>query len=255
MNDSPISTKSAPAAKRAGTQKPYPPTQTPPELPRDVAMQVAELARVSVQECEPFCDSVCDSVQMVWKRDRRAELSQPGEALKRGAQAARTLNQAFGSLNKADRKWVEKLLNQEPSWSQERLIGRVPDYEPLRELSITVWLLACLFSNATGEVSPLLAGTARLPVKPGREKGTVKDVMFQNFVRDLLIAATEAGGILTLDKNRYYKEGTLVEALDIICPYLPRGVIPYDLHLATLQRIKTKHSEYRRRLRLDRPAK
>ena len=69
------------------------------------------MARITAQEREPFCDSVCDSVKLVWKRDRRAELLQPGEALKRGAQAARILIRAFGSMNKADCEWVENLLN------------------------------------------------------------------------------------------------------------------------------------------------
>jgi hypothetical protein len=36
----------------------YPPTQTPPELPRDVAMQVAELARVPAGECDDATTTV-----------------------------------------------------------------------------------------------------------------------------------------------------------------------------------------------------
>jgi hypothetical protein len=193
MNDSPISTKSAPAAKRAGTQKPYPPTQTPPELPRDVAMQVAELARVSVQECEPFCDSVCDSVKMVWERDRRAVSSKPpGRALVQAVNAARTLNEAVCNLNKEDREWVKRLLDRE-SWCQE---------VHLRNLPLTVWVIAFLLSNAIGKFMLPLPGAAGRPAKPRRRKGTVKDVTFQDFVRDLLIAAAEAGGKLTLDKNK-----------------------------------------------------
>lgn len=224
-------------------------------LPRSVAEEVADVARIPNQEREPFCDWVCDSVQMVFRRDRRAELlgpnavlSGPGEALKKAAQAARTLDQAFGSLNKADREWVGELLNQELQWSQERLIGRAPVFEPLRELSITVSDLAHLFSAATGEAWSVVPGTAKLPFKPGRKRRMVNDVTFQDFVRDLLRCAAEAGGSLTLDKNRNYKKGTLVEALEILRPHLPRGVIPTALtsHLATLQRIKTKHSKARR---------
>lgn len=242
MNGRPHSTTNASPAKRArGRVLPS------LLLLSQVAEQVADIARVPAQEHEPFCDSVCDSVQTIWKRDRRTELSRPGEALKKAAYAARTLDQAFGSLNKADRGWVGKLLNQEPAWSQERLIGRAPQYEPLRELSLTVWLLAGLFSAATGEVSSPLAGVARLPLNPGKKRGTVNDTAFHDFVHTLLVYATEAGGRLTVDKNKSYKEGTLVEGLHILRPYLPRGVIPKDLtsRLSTLQRIKTKHSKAR----------
>jgi hypothetical protein len=224
-------------------------------IPRQVAEEVADIARVPEDQRELFCDAVCYDVEMIWKRDRRAELlkpgdklSGPGEALKKAAQAARTLDQAFGSLTEADRKWVEKLLNQEDSDSKERLIGRFPLGEPLRELSFTVWLLARLFSRATGEVPPLVAGLAKLPVRPGRKRGAVKDSAFASFVFYLHVSTAVAGGKLTLDKNRNFKDGTLVEALKILRPYLPRGVIPDDLtlHLATLQRIKTAQSKAHR---------
>jgi hypothetical protein len=191
-------------------------------------------------------------VQGVWKRDRRAESSEPGEALKRAAQAAQILNQAFGSLSKSDLGWVENLLNQEPSWSQERLLGQEPMFQSvlppfqdrLRELSATLWLIHCLFSAAVGEVPPPLPGTAKLPNKPGRKRGTVDDITFQGFVQDLLTFVAEAGGELTFDKN--FKKGTLIEALDVLRPHLPNDVIPYDPPSGTLQRIKTKHSKARR---------
>ena len=109
-----------------------------------------------------------------------------------------------------------------------------------------MWLLACLFSNAAGEVPPFMAGTDRLPFKQGRRWGIINDVTFDSFVWHLLGSAAEAGGTLTLDKN--FKKGTLIDALAILRPYLPRDVIPYDLHphLSTLQRIKTKHTKARR---------
>ena len=46
------------------------PDETPPKLPRDVAMQVAELARIPPGEREPFCDAICWIGQRVWERDR-----------------------------------------------------------------------------------------------------------------------------------------------------------------------------------------
>ena len=257
MNKTPNSTTSKPPAKRAGAR--ILPSQV---LLRHGAEQIAKLAGLPVHEYEPFCDSVCESVQEVWKRDRRAESSEPGDALKKAARAARTLNEAFGSLNKEDRKWVEKLLNQEPPWFQERLLGREPILHSLvppfqdrfRELSATLWLLACLFSNAAGKSAPLMAGTTRLPYKVGKRKGTVKDKTLHDLVFGLFSYAAGAGGALSLDKNRNFNKegGALAEALNILRPYLPKGVIPDKLPLGTLQRILTQQSKARRFLR-ERP--
>jgi hypothetical protein len=113
-----------------------------------------------------------------------------------------------------------------------------------------VFLLAYLFRTAIGKSPPFLAGTATLPTKRGSKKGAVKDPTFHKLVWSLLTSTDEAGGKqLSLDKNRNQKEGTLVRALGILRDHLPRGVIPDDLsaHRATLQRIKTEHSNARRR--------
>jgi hypothetical protein len=222
-------------------------------LPIDVAEQVDRIARIPDRDLGQFCDTLCDDVQRVWRRDRRSLPTRPGKALKRAAEAARKLHQELNSLTKADGEWLQSLLLQEPEHVQRQLIGRHPGYvDPLHEptaldgLSITVFDLTALVVAAAGQVPPRVLGRARSSFKPGRRKGTVNDPTFHNFVASLLIAASAFGGFFTLDKN--FKKGTLLEALDALRPYLPRGVIPYNLepHLATLQRIKTAHEKYRR---------
>jgi hypothetical protein len=210
------------------------PTQPPLELLRDVALQVAGVAGIPAEECEEFCQRVCGSMQMVWERDRRVMPSKPGRALLKAADAARTLNEAFGSLNKVDREWVERLLALEP-WSEGRLC----------RLPLTVWLLASLFSTATGASLPAAPGTAALRDKRGRIKGAVKDMMFEVFIHHILVHATDAGGELTFDKNA--ETGTLIDALNIFRLHLPRGLVPNALPLGTIQKIKTKHSKFQRR--------
>jgi hypothetical protein len=77
----------------------------------------------------------------------------------------------------------------------------------------------------------------------GRPRGTVKNRAFQVFVRGLFLAAQRAGGRYTLEKN--IQEGTVIEAIDILAPYLPDGFVPKNLPFSTLQRIKNTVSKLR----------
>jgi hypothetical protein len=72
----------------------------------------------------------------------------------------------------------------------------------------------------------------------GRPRGTVKNRAFQVFVRGLFLAAVRAGGRYTLEKN--IQKGTVIEAIDILAPYLPDGFVPKNLSFSTLQRIKSR---------------
>jgi hypothetical protein len=233
MNDSPLSTKKKVFGVEAGdARKPYPPTQTPPALPWEVAMQVAELARIPAGpiggQREPFCDALCESVQEVWETDRRAVSSRPGRALFKAAEAARTLNEAICSLNKDDREWVG------------RLMARSHRYAELpREFLLTISQIDDPFSTAIGESSPLIPGTATLRYKKGRRRGYVNDMTFYAFIRHPLLWATEYDGEFTFDKN--YKKGPLIDALIILRPHLPKGAVPNVLPFGTIQRIITKY--------------
>src|SRR5450759_1864833 len=129
-----------PVAEGIDANMPHLPIQQQPlptdvTLPRDVALQVADLARVPAQEQEPFCDAVCDSVRMAWERVGGA-VSKPGPALIKAAKAARTLNEAFGSLNKTDRAWIDKLLAKGHPYAEL----------PREFLPLTVWQITHLFN-------------------------------------------------------------------------------------------------------------
>jgi hypothetical protein len=75
----------------------------------------------------------------------------------------------------------------------------------------------------------------------GRPRGTVKNRVFQVFVRGLFLAAVRAGGRYTLEKN--IQKGTVIEAIDILASYLPGGFVPKNLPFSTLQRIKNTVSK------------
>jgi hypothetical protein len=82
-------------------------------------------------------------------------------------------------------------------------------------------------------------------LRRGRRPGTVKNRTFQSFVRGLFLAAERTGGRYTLEKN--IGKGTVIEAIDILAPYLPDGFVPKNLPLSTLQRIKSTLSKRRNR--------
>ena len=64
----------------------------------------------------------------------------------------------------------------------------------------------------------------------------MKDWVFQHFVNTLLASATIAGGRLTLEKN--IGKGSLIEAIEILAPYLPDGFVRRPMPVTTLQRLK-----------------
>ncbi len=137
---------------------PKPPPKPLPPL-RDEVLRVAKLARIPDNELELFCDSVCDTVKMIWQVDRRAVSSKPDGALIKAAKAARNLNEAVCSLKKTDRTWVDSIAARHPRLSQEeRLRGATEPFQT-NELNQTVWLLAFLFSTAIGKYLSPLPGT------------------------------------------------------------------------------------------------
>jgi hypothetical protein len=219
-----------------------PPTKA---LLRHDVLLVAGLARISGTEQEQFCDYVCDTVEMVWKLDRRAVTSKSGDALVKAASAARTLNEAVCSLNGRDRQWVNMIADRHPSLSQEQRIRGTTDLFEINELNYTVWLLATLFNFATNKSSPMVAGVVRVPDKKGKKSGIGNDMMFEFVLRRLLTATAEARGRLSFNKNSC--TGALVEALALLRDRLPQGVIPKALTGWTIQEIKTSHAKSRRR--------
>jgi len=73
----------------------------------------------------------------------------------------------------------------------------------------------------------------------GRPAGTVQNSASHDFVHKLSECASLNGGTFTLEKN--IRRGTLIEALELLAPYLPKGVDPEKLHPSTLQRIMDAH--------------
>jgi hypothetical protein len=204
----------------------------PADLPDGVALRVAELAGVTANQHDAFFDLVRFAVRLVWERDRRAlGVAKPSPALIRAAEMARGLYEALDNLESDDREWVYRL------WA------KTPGYKRwLRELPWTAFQLAHILSIAAGKAPPPNPGQTSRP-NGGRRKGSVKDVIFLDFVRLLLLFTAESGGDLAIENET--RTGSLIEVLGLLRPHLPDGVIPEEPPSGTLQRVKaTPHGYY-----------
>ena len=186
------------------------------ELPR-----LTDLARVPSDRHSNFHGIVLDVVLNAWKNTdvRAAALRLPSTdpALYRAVAALRSAKRALADLDERHR---------EAQWWPIAEVERGVD-------RFLMWVL--------GEEAERIK---RRVHRRGRRAGTVKDQMFQIFVRDLLRAAEACGGRLGVEKN--IGKGRLVEAINILKPCLPRGFVPTSLSLSTLQRIKSQLAKRRR---------
>jgi hypothetical protein len=199
----------------------------PTVLPWDVASHIAELAKVTDDLKHFCCVGICAAVQRVWEWDRRSVSSEKSEALIEAAKAAQALKAAVKAMNETDRKWVQQVADQHT----------ILDDIPLRDdLDRTLSVLSHLFNTAIGRPD---SDDVAAPRKRGRKKGDSYNRAFQIFVSCLLFEIHISEGKLTFDKNS--EKGTLIDALNILRPHLPRGVIPNVLPLGTIQTIKTRY--------------
>ena len=184
----------------------------PPPLPREDALRLAILARVPPEQRESFFDLVHWVISLVWMRDRRA-VGVNAAQLERIAEAARTLHQEFGKMDPLGAEWVERLWRRTPWYN-----------EWLRDVPVTAFRLAHLFSSAAGMSPPRPPGVVPPKHQKSSRDKTREDVMFLDFARRLKMVASESGGKLGLDPAN--RRGALVKAVNLLKPHLPVGVVP-----------------------------
>jgi len=186
------------------------------ELPR-----LTDLARVPDPEARGghFQAAVLDIVLDAWENyDVRAaalQLRSTNAALSRVVTALRSAKWALADLDKRDREALW--------WAIAEVEGGIDR----------------LFDWVLGE-SERAQPQAH---SRGRRAGTIKNRNFQIFVGDVLRAAEACGGRLGLEKN--IGKGSLVEAITILTPCLPKGFVPTPLPLSTLQRVKSNLAKRR----------
>lgn len=208
--------------------------KTSPKVPTDKVLQlVADLGEVPAAQRKSFFDSVRANVRTACERDELVRMRLATKKATALHRATFTLYEMLGKLNKNERKFIKRILDGNAEFNFDRISSGGVD-----GLEQTTYQLAKLFSLVTDKASPRFAHQALQLHKRGRRKGDLKNPIFQNFVCDLLISTTAAGGKLTNDKNGLC--GTLIEAIEILSPHLPDGFDPKSLSYSTYQRLKTR---------------
>jgi hypothetical protein len=197
----------------------------PPPLPLADALQLAKLARVPQARQESFFDLVHWTISLVWMRDGRG-VGVDVAQLERVAEAARTLHQEFGKLDPLGTKWVERLSRRTPWYN-----------EWLRDVPETAFRLAHLLSSTAGMSPPRPLGVARPKHQKSNRDKTRADVMFLDFLLRLKKVASESGGKLGVDPA-HPRGGYLVDAVDLLKPHLPVGVVPDKFPFSALKKAK-----------------
>jgi len=201
-----------------------------PAVPNAVLSELAERALVPPAHRKSFFDAVRTNVQTACELDgiaKGALANTKGTTLHH---AAFTLYDKLGNLNNRERVLIERILS-----NTKFVFDRISS-EGVSGLRQTAYQLACVFSLVTGKLPPRYPHQSPQSRRGG--KGTVKHPIFQNFVCDLLISTTAAEGNLTLDKNG--KDGTLINAIEMLAFYLPDDFDPKSLSFSTFQRLKTR---------------
>jgi hypothetical protein len=193
-------------------------------LPRGVASKLAALARVPPEQHESFFDLVHWAISLVWMRDRRAIRCDAAQ-LERIAEAARTLHQEFGRLDPLATKLVVRLWRRTPWYN-----------EWLRDVPGTVFRLAHLFSSTAGMSPPRPPGAAPPKHQKSNRDKTRTDIMFLDFANRLKMVASESGGKLGLDTAN--RRGSLVDAIKLLKPHLPGGVVPDKFPFSAFKKTK-----------------
>jgi hypothetical protein len=179
----------------------------------DVLPRLADLARVPERARNRFFDYVINILfdaleNYFWNREAASRLD-GNAALTRAMGALRSARQALAELDAQHREAL---------------------WWPIAEVESGIDMF-CEMVGSTETARPR-------PRRQGRPTGAVKDSVFQVLCESLLQAAETAGGKLTLQKNA--KRGTLIDALDMLAPHLPDGLVPAALPLSTLERIAAR---------------
>ena len=154
--------------------------------------------------------------------------------------AARKLCAAIVALTKEEATLLEDLLREVLEYTPFSTIRRTQQVGMTRlsGLEAIAYELVLFFSLIMGAPHPRhpneLRGRRR---QRGEPPGKLKHPLFQHFVCALLITTRRSGGRFTLEKN--IRTGTLIDAIKLLTPYLPEGVVPKRLPSSTLQRLKT----------------
>ena len=236
----------------------------PKSIPtNDELVRLADIARVPQENCEKFSIGIVEFVlPHIWDfakpptKPRSKALSRAISAMHAARQAVVDLEYIEGStFGPSDEEWLEN--GQPDSFINFGSIGK-GEHRPWKSASDTSMSAKQKATLARSEYLEHLAWVIeeflvyagenldyrRLQpqeIRRGPRAGRNRNRPLEDLVIDLIYCAETYGGRLTLEKNN--GRGTLIDALRVIAPHVPKGMVPPALSGSTLQRIKTEYAK------------
>jgi hypothetical protein len=224
--------------------------------------QLVDLAKVPAKSIEILRTDISYELSFPWRVNREPSIAKRVGSkklaliqLRRSAKISGELSAIFSNLDHwalATLLFVEQQRRQRPEkeerqrkFAQDHPGKKPPSYPPSAKFYSEAQLYFDNFKKITNEFVELLseAGSFLGAEPPPKPRGRPRRGAFSThsslakFTLRLLLDVRVAGGRLSLDKN--LREGTMVDALKLLRPYLPRGFIPRPLPMATLNRVRT----------------
>jgi hypothetical protein len=208
-----------------------------PRTPLNISLfsRVAGLARISDENFERFQDVVTYEIDVEWINFKHstepwnpAELKAAPKQLRNLEEASAALWKMLTSMNDATIMYLRIGSGRDPIPTRDEYVESI---KPFGEFAKQARRAVRFCESAYEE-------TRR---EPGRPEGNVLTKRYRGnlapYTLRLMWDVAAAGGRLTLDKNT--REGTLIEALEQLRPYLPPDLIPTTLPVPTLSRLKS----------------
>jgi hypothetical protein len=205
-----------------------------PPSPLDLARaEVARIAKIPPEKLRSFSGETFGLILGAWQSSgfRLTAFERKNDALVRKAEAGiRTACDAMRGLGPDQRDALERAFDVAGNYTEILPLDvEAPNGLMFELLEAMVVAFAC----ATGK-SPTFAAR-----KSGRPKKTPKDWQFRKLVGLLWQTVREHGGELTFSCNANRGSGTMVDALNVLRPLLPRLIPPaLDQKAKTIDRIK-----------------
>jgi hypothetical protein len=221
--------------------------------PDDTLVKLADRARVPEEQRDFYYERILENVHNICEHKKLIDGGLTKEHGSRLHQATVVLRETLDNLDENEKKLVCSVLNDKGAFVFDRF-----SHEGIDGLRQTVFQLDVLFRLLTGKPRPHQGSLPRkCGNRPGgRRPGSSKGSLLENFVSELLISTITAGGKLSFEKNTC--GGTLPDAIEMLRPYLPEGVVPNVLPSPTLQKIKAdvkktyvEYAEWEAKLELD----
>ena len=207
-----------------------------------VLRKLADLARVPPPERDDYYQSIRECVRTACERKRLANIGLTREHGERALQSALSLQEVLWSLSKREAKLITMLLNSKSARILDMISGG-----GLGRLQQMAYQVALFFSLLTGKPEPRYPHEGPAPRKRGkspggRRPGSINNSIFQDFVIELWISTSTAGGKLTFAKSSLSgkPQGSLLKTIEMLKPHLPDGLVPNVLPARTLENIRAQ---------------